>query len=235
MHAEEGPALRSDELAPQSDVDSMVPEISRRVGTILDAVESEATRIREETRAEAAQYLEEARRQADALVEARRRRIAQLSDELITKAEAVVTRLDDAAPVRAGFENLVRTLGDAAERLAEEAENPADPLPPAPTAADPLAPNGRTAPAPAVAADRGEPAPVGAGEQAWSTSFAGAPVRSDLDEVRTVAIQMAAGGGTRGDVREHLHRSLGVSEATGILDEVFGAGSGEQDRVPWTA
>jgi hypothetical protein len=227
MHVDEGPALRSDEPALHSDVDSMVPEISRRVGTILDAVESEATRIREETRAEAAQYLEEARRQADALVEARRRRIAQLSDELITKAEAVVTRLDDAAPVRAGFENLVRALGDAAERLAEEAENPVEPLPAGATSGQP--------PPPAGAPDRGEPTPVGSGERTWSTSFAGAPVRSDLDEVRTVAIQMAAGGGTRGDVREHLHRTLGVSEATGILDEVFGAGSGEQDRVPWTA
>ena len=38
------------------------------------------------------------------------------------KAEAVVGRLDDAAPVRQGFENLVRALGDAAERLAREAE-----------------------------------------------------------------------------------------------------------------
>ena len=95
-------------------------EISRRVGSILDAVEREAQRLRAEAREEADRYLEDAQRRADDLVAERQRRIAALSDELIAKAEAVVGRLDDAAPVREGFENLVRALGDAAERLARE-------------------------------------------------------------------------------------------------------------------
>jgi ElaB/YqjD/DUF883 family membrane-anchored ribosome-binding protein len=89
----------------------MAPEISRRVGSILDAVEREAARLREESRAEAARYAESARRHVDDLVAERQRRIAELSDELIAKSEAVVARLDDAAPVRQGFENLVRARG----------------------------------------------------------------------------------------------------------------------------
>ena len=101
---------------------AMAPEISRRVGSILDAVEREASRLRDEAQAEAARYGENARRHADGLVAERQRRISELSDELIAKSEAVVARLDDAAPVRQGFENLVRALGDAAERLSHESE-----------------------------------------------------------------------------------------------------------------
>ena len=81
----------------------MASEISRRVGSILDAVENEAARLREEARAEAARYSENARRQADDLVAERQRRIAELSDELVAKSEAVVARLDDARPVEAGL------------------------------------------------------------------------------------------------------------------------------------
>ena len=89
-------------------------EISRRVGSILDAVEREAARLRAEARQEAALYCDYAKRRADALVDERRRRIAEISDELVGKSEAVVSRLDEAAPVRQGFENLVRALGGAA-------------------------------------------------------------------------------------------------------------------------
>lgn len=97
-------------------------EVSRRVGSILDAVEEEAARLREEARVEAASYLDDARRRGDQLVAQRQRRIGELSDELIAKTEAVIARLDDAAPVQHGFENLVRALAAAAERLAREAE-----------------------------------------------------------------------------------------------------------------
>jgi hypothetical protein len=110
---------------------SLASEISLRVGAILDAVEREATRLRDEARADAAVYLEDARRRADSLVEQRRLRIAELSDELVAKSEAVVSRLEDAEPVRSGFENLVRALGDAAERLVEAEDTTA--APPEPT------------------------------------------------------------------------------------------------------
>ena len=100
----------------------IAPEVSRRVSSILDAVEREASTLRSEAVEEARRYLDYSRQRADALVGERQRRISELSDEIIAKAESVVGRLDDAAPVRAGFENLVRALGDAAERLAREAE-----------------------------------------------------------------------------------------------------------------
>ncbi len=120
---------------PQGPADpnpGIAPEISRRVASILDAVEREADRLREEARAEAARYTAEARAYADGLVAERQRRIAELSAELLSKSEAVVARLDDAAPVRQGFENLVRALGDAAERLAHETAVPGQEFSPPP-------------------------------------------------------------------------------------------------------
>lgn len=100
-------------------------DLARRVGTILGEVEAEAARIRFETRAEADRLLAEARREADALVAERRRRIAELSDEIVARSEAVAARLEDAAPIRRSFDNLVGALGDAAERLAGEIESEA--------------------------------------------------------------------------------------------------------------
>jgi hypothetical protein len=48
-----------------------------------------------------------------------------------------------------------------------------------------------------------------------------------------VAIQMASAGNTRGDVRGHLNRVLGIADAETTLDEIFGAGTGDDARVPW--
>ena len=148
--------MKEEETAPQqpdpiadwmgSSTPAMASEVSRRVGAILDSVEREAARLREEARADAARHLADARRQADQLVFDRQRRIAELSDDLVAKSEAVVARLDDAAPVRAGFEHLVRALAAAAERLSHEVQSGAPGSAP-PIHADP-APPADPAPAP---------------------------------------------------------------------------------------
>lgn len=220
-------------------------EISRRVGSILDAVEREAQRLRAEAREEAARYLEDAKRRADGLVAERQLRIAELSNELIIKSEAVVARLDDAAPVRQGFENLVRALGDAAERLSRETEllnadfqpqslyeTPAQPsgYPPTPYAPVDQAPP-QPHPARASSTPEWDPPPPAAPSGYAPRASAG---WRQLDEARVVAIQMASGGSTRAAVREHLTGVLGVADASAILDEIFGAGTGEYAQVPWT-
>ena len=239
------------------------PEISRRVGAILDAVEREAQRLREEAREEANRYLEHARHRADGLVAERQRRIAAVSDELLAKAEAVVGRLEDAAPVREGFENLVRALGDAAERLARETEATSrdyepepfhevagqpPPAPPQPQAPPPPSGMGRSfAPQPHPARAQAAPAwssapssvsPRPPAPNGPSASAREAPASSgwrQIDDARMVAIQMATTGATRAGVREHLNHALGVTDTAAILDEIFGTGSGEDAQVPWTA
>jgi vacuolar-type H+-ATPase subunit H len=255
---------KHDPLSPESGI---APEVSRRVSSILDAVEREATHLRSEAREEAASYLEYSRQRADELVAERQRRIAALSDEIIAKAETVIRQLDDAAPVRAGFESLVRALGDAAERLSQEAAasgpefqpppfNEPAPAPPVYTPPPYSPPPAQYAPPPSYAEPTRAPAqpvpeqvesprpqhpqppvppppapapdPVAApdqGQESWQ----------GVDDGRLVGIQMAAAGRTRGQVREYLHNQLRLGETRGILDEIFGEGSGEDARVPWTA
>lgn len=222
-------------------------EISRRVGAILDAVEREAARLREEARVDADRYLEDARRRADALVADRQRRIAEISDELVAKSEAVVSRLDDAAPVRAGFENLVRALGNAAERLSREPEAasadfaasprprgfeqpPASPPIPVPAAAPSFR---ETNPPPSRPAAPVQPSP--AAPAAPPAPPAPATRWRELDDARLIATQLAAAGSTRAEVGTHLRGVLGIADPGPTLDDIFGPGSSANARAPWGA
>lgn len=225
------------EGTPDSPGGSMAPEVSHRVSAILDAVEQEAARLREDAREQAQAYVEDARRRADELVAERRGRIAELSDELVAKSEALVDQLAEAAPVRQSFENLVRALGEAADRLSEEVERTAPDFEPpafgdrqdATPPADPQAPTAQGSapaspapPTPPPSADVRAEAPIG-------------PAPNQPDSVRTIAIQMAGAGWTRYDVGKHLQQSLGVGDTEPILEEIFGSGSPDDARVPWTA
>ena len=247
----------------------LAPEIARRVSSIFDAVEHEAEGLRAQAREEARSYLVDAQRRADDLVRRRQERIGELSDELLQKAEAVVSRLDSAAPVRQGFESLVRALGGAAERLSGEISDPAAapaPAAPEPSAAAPVA-EGTAAPraweTPGAGAPGAWRTPGVGAPGAWGTpgaagvsSAAGAgtpppgvhpPPRfggvgagpaagewNDSEAARLGAIQMAAAGATRAEVRTRLEPRTGPEAADAILDSIFGA-AGENERVPWTA
>ena len=64
----------------------------------------------------------------------------------------------------------------------------------------------------------------------WQT-----PRPPEVDDARAVATRLAATGATRAEVRDHLHRALGMADATAILDEIFGAGTGSDALAPWSA
>jgi ElaB/YqjD/DUF883 family membrane-anchored ribosome-binding protein len=227
---------------------ALAPEISRRVTAILDAVEREAEQLRADAHEEARRYLDQACRHADDLIDERRRRIAELSDEIVSKAEAVVGRLDDAAPVREGFESLVRGLGEAAERLSAEAERDRPGFSPAALHEGLPAPGPTAGPAlgtvPPSSPDTGPPAwsptPPPGPPQPPAARGPAPPLPTEpgpygFDEGLLVAMRMAAAGQTRDQVGDHLHNSVGVPDPGSILDEVFGAGSAGGARVPWAA
>jgi hypothetical protein len=206
------------------------PEVSRRIRPILEAVEREVARLRADARAEARRSMEDARRRADELVAERQRRISELSDELIARAESVLRRLEATEPVRAAFEDLVRALGDAAERVAHEAPEPrpSSAQPPTPPAAAP-APRRATPPPPVP------PSPPAAPE-ARRPASPDHPPRHRFrrgNGAQVVAIQMAAAGNTRADVESHIRESLGVEDPEPVLDEVFGPGTPGYARVEW--
>jgi hypothetical protein len=170
------------------DFAALAPDLTKRIGTILEAVQREADKMLDEARGEAQRQVDVGKRQADGLLADRQRRIAALSDTLIARTETVVTQLEETELVRQSFGRLLRALADAADRVTEEVT--ATPMSPPP-------------------ADR-----------AWV-------------EAGQAAIQMAAAGNTRAQVEAHLRGFLNVADPTPLLDQVFGAATAGEARVPW--
>ena len=234
--------------------------LGSRVNEIVDAVEREAAKLRQEAEQDAAQirfqaqeearrYVDQARRQSETLVAQRMERIQELSDALMARAQEVLERLDYAVPVKAGFENLVRALGETAERLAsqdyseyaepawEAAQTPPGAQQPAPghvpppaPAAGAFQPPGQSAPPPAPAA--APPGPSTTATQPPAPGQSSSAGWQQLDDAHRIAIQMAAAGSTRGEVEAHLAHAPAPAR-TSVLDEIFGPGTPAETRVPW--
>ncbi len=131
MGSPEQPPGDAGQRPGEGDFDWESPGLGTRVNEIVDAVEREAAKLRQEAEQDAQQirlqaqeeaqrYADQARQQTDAMAAQRVQRIQELSDALMARAEEVLERLDYAVPVKAGFENLVKALGETAERLASQ-------------------------------------------------------------------------------------------------------------------
>jgi hypothetical protein len=53
------------------------------------------------------------------------------------------------------------------------------------------------------------------------------------EEARALALQGALAGRTRGEVEQDLRDGLRVDDPVPVLDEVFGRGTGRDQRIPW--
>jgi hypothetical protein len=247
------------------DFAALAPDLTARIGTILEAVQREADRMLDEARGEAQRQVDVGKRQADGLLADRQRRIAQLSDTLIERTEGVVAQIEETALVRESFGRLLRALAEAADRVTAEitAAPMPPPAPPEPAvASDPFgAPEPAVPPpftqaptpppppptplprvpepppdSPAEAAPaNATPAGASSGEPATEAPPAPAPPSGDRAwiEARQAAIQMAAAGNTRAQVEAHLRGFLNVSDPSALLDQVFGAATAGEARVPW--
>jgi hypothetical protein len=243
---------------------SLAPELSRRIGAILDTIQREADKLLDQARVEAQRQVDGGRREADELIHERRERLARLSDSLSTRTEQVLAQLEETERVRQSFGRLMDALADAADRIADEARAtaaipptpppPAGPAPPPPAAGAASPPPGLTAHAPLFASTTAPPAAAPPPAPQPAPAFSApthepaapppppppiAPARSDepVDrawvEARQAAIHMAAAGNTRAQVETQLRDFLGVPEPGTLLDQVFGAGSEPDTRVPW--
>ena len=235
---------------------SLAPELSRRIGTILDTIQREADKMLDQARLEAQRRVDDGHRTADELITQRRERLAQLSDALISRSEQVLVQLDEAERVRQSFAQLLRALSDAADRIADEARAtaalppmppPAPPAPPPPASLEAHAPLFASTtqaaappppppppPAPPPPAPPPEPVPVHEpAPPAPPVEQGSGEADRTWVEARQATIHMAAAGNTRGQVEAQLRDFLGVPEPQGLLDQVFGAGSDASSRVPW--
>ena len=130
MNVEGNPRQPWDPAPAQPAADPVAPEISRRVGAILDAAEREVTEIRGQAREEALRYMDYARRRADGLIAERQLKISELSGDLLQQAEHLLAQVESAEPLREALDDLVKKLTETAEGLTREADNLGDFVPP---------------------------------------------------------------------------------------------------------
>lgn len=105
------------------------------VASMVAAVEREAVAIRRDAEngirarwtqveADAERHLEAARRVGEGMVAERQQRLAELSDAIATRAEALSAGLEDADRVRAQFDAFLRALSATAAMIARETSPP---------------------------------------------------------------------------------------------------------------
>ncbi len=124
--------MREAERAAREYLDRAKARADSLVRTMIGAVEREAAEIKQEAeqgirehwrvvQVEADRHLSEARRVADGIVGERQSLLGELSDGIVGRAEALTVGLEDADRIRAQFEEFVRSLSEASNRIAEEA------------------------------------------------------------------------------------------------------------------
>jgi hypothetical protein len=220
-------------------------DASQRVHAIVSAAESEAAGLVRDAEREADLIRREAQAEADALVAERLQLLADLSDGIIERTEMLFDRIDAAGHVKRQIDDLLRSLGEAAENVSREAgarrpaPRPATHAPRPPVAHAPRAPVAHTprpaappvrpvapAPAPAPPPRREPAAHVRRPEPVPSTPESPRRVddKSDarFDGARLVALQMAVAGSTREEVHSELQRAFRLADPSSILDDVFG-------------
>jgi vacuolar-type H+-ATPase subunit H len=227
-------------------VQSIVSTAEAEAAGLLRDAEREAELIRREAQAEADRIVDEARRRADDLVAERMQLLSDMSDGIVERTEMLFERIDGTGHVRRQFDELLRSLGEAAESVAREAgvrraaprtsahvpRTSAHVSPPSATAhtARPAsAPVRPVAPPPPPAPPRREPAPTPHMGRPEPIQSPPEPTRrvedhSDarFDGARLVALQMAVAGSTREEVHAELQRAFRLADPSSILDDVFG-------------
>jgi len=232
----------------RSNYGSFAGDASQRVHAIVSSAEAEATGllrdaereaelIRRDAQAEGDRIMDDARRRADEIVAERMQRISDLSDGIVERTEMLFDRMDSAGHVKRQLDELLRSLGEAAETVSRESAGrrpitrPSAPssraASPPPAPARPVAP-----PAPQrVEATPSTPPPAYSRHTEPVRSAPEPPSRLDdpsdarFDGARLVALQMAVAGSSREEVAEELQRAFRLADPSPILDDVFGVRS----------
>ncbi|MEA2353753.1 MAG: hypothetical protein QOJ14_2167 [Thermoleophilaceae bacterium] len=219
---------------------TVASDTSTRVGDVLERAEARAREIREQAdrsaaevrrtaRHEAEGIAKEARRAAAAAARERVHRISELRASIAARAGSLVEGLEGGELTAARLQELVRALGQAADRVTEVVGDDASARPTGEAAAQ--------APASAAASIE-EAAPPGlfartegdahepqADEPIADPLPDGAPIvrrPARASSARYTAVVMAIQGSDREAVAERLARDHGLEDADELLDDVFG-------------
>jgi hypothetical protein len=185
-------------------------ELGERVRSIVAAAEGMASAMKEDAEQYAAarrreadeeteRRLREARERADRMVQERVLRMSELSDSIVARSESVLERLGQTEEVRRQLDELVRSLGHAAQQLTEElGEGPPDRVSPMPPPGEPR-PALRPVEPPAEQGEHDE----------------------HLENARLVALQMAVAGRSREEVAAHLRDEFRIEDPEPVLERIF--------------
>jgi DNA repair exonuclease SbcCD ATPase subunit len=192
--------------------ESVSTELGERVRAIVAAAESMANAMKEDAEQYAAarrrevdeeteRRLRDAREQADRMVQERVTRMSELSDSIVARSESVLERLGQTEEVRRQLDELVHSLGHAAQQLGgelAEGDQVADQV-------SPMPPPGEARPALRPVESPNEP-----GDR-----------DEHLENARLVALQMAVAGRSREEVAAHLREEFRIEDPGPILERIY--------------
>lgn len=227
---------------------SLSSSVASRVEEIVRAAEQEAASMQRDLAArrqaaelEAERHVQEAERRAEAVVAERVARMRRLTDELIERAEATARHFDaliaalEAATVALDSQPSVALGRHPADPSPSQAAAPQRQSRPVPGPEVPLALRAALRD-PRAAAPAPGPSPTERGAFDGRAGLsATAPddivAAAHLEAARLVAVEMAVAGRTRTEVDAHLRDAFRLNDIRDLLDDVFGAGTGEP-RAP---
>ncbi len=206
-------------------------DIAERVHAIVLAAEREADAARRDiaahrraAEAEALDYVAASRRRVDETALSRARGLEELSAGALREADSLRER---AGRLAANLDEIARAL-----RGSDVPSSPPGP----PWSAEPerwLDAVETESGQPPVRADDELPPELRAGSRA-TTRAKPAPDRgAEPESARLVAIEMAVGGASRGEVERHLERQFGEQAEPSLLDGVFGPDRASATRLTW--
>lgn len=204
MNDQPTPSDAGQPIFRDSSTQGLAAQTGERVKGIIEAAERTAAAIVADAEAQARKQLAQARVQAERVAARRSEEIAALTDDLISRTEAVRRQSDE----------LLQLLDEAQRRIGGVAQGPLDAVPPAPNwAAQDEEPTG----GPAAG---GQPAQhLRAVEPQRGQGTQGS---SSFDGARLLATQMAVAGSGRAEIDRRLRNEFGIEDTGPMLDAILG-------------
>lgn len=206
---------------------------AERIARIVEAAEKAAAAVIDDAEAQARRYLEDAQAEADRVVSQRLSSVSELSDSLVTQAEAIKRQSDRLLASLEGAGTPVAAPAPAAATPPP----PVQPTPPPPQAAPPPVESAPPPPAPTPHLSAVEPSPAGPWAQPQATPPPSPPTPVPAPQpaataqsqgggsdaaARLLATQMAISGASREEIDKRLRTGFEIEDTAPILEAILG-------------
>ena len=188
----------------------LAAQAGERVKGIIEAAERTAAAIVADAEAQARKQLAQARVQAERVAARRSEEIAALTDDLISRTEAVRRQSDE----------LLRLLDESQRRLGGMVQVPLDAGIPA--SEPPVQGGGGPSEGHGAGGAEGGEQPAQRLRAVETQPGQGMPGRHPSDGARLLATQMAVAGSGRAEIDSRLRNEFGIEDTRPMLDAILG-------------